>query len=902
MYRTIVALPVAAVLRCFVFTVFALLIWLPLSAQLPEGFARVRLAEGLDPTAMALAPDGRIFIAEKHGTIRIVRDEALLSDPFLRLEVDNFNERGLSGIAFDPAFEQNNYIYLYYTVAGEGYNRISRVTANGDYAIPGSEEVLLELDPLSGTIHNGGAMAFGADGKLYIATGDGTLPENAQSMNSLLGKVLRLNSDGSIPADNPFYDQAQGKYRAIWARGLRNPYTFAIQPGTGRIFANDVGSQYWEEVNEIVRGGNYGWAGLEGERSGEQVPDNYRDPVYAYDHLTGCAVIGAAFYNPARPVFPEPYYDKYFFADYCEGYIKVLDPDDGTVAEVFATGIDRPIGMLVDEQGALYYLARAGMGGGSPQDNTSSSNGSLWRVTYTGSGAAVVSTQPSDITVPVGEEARFEVTATGAQPLAYQWLRDGIPIEGGAQPTLLLPEVTLADSGSLFRCRVSNGQSEIFSREATLHVTTNKRPVPEILEPETGATYRAGDTLFFRGRASDAENGNLNAGQLQWRIDFHHNEHTHPGLQPSSGISQGQFIIPQIGEIDDNVWYRIHLKASDAEGLSRTVYRDVLPEKTRFTVVSEPPGLEVNIDGRLLTTPQTLTSVRGIRRTLSAAPVQSQGNTIYRFTGWSGGWQQGFYPFIAGEQDTIRLFYETLPLSIGDGRGLLGEYFHGEGTGAFETEPVLSRIDSVVNFDWVFGSPAPAVNDDFFLARWRGEVMPPLDGSFTFHVISDDGIRLWVDDQLLIDQWTPQAATESRGTITLEGGRRYPIRLEYFEAAGHAVARLLWSSEGMAPAPIPASQLFPAARLDFEGLYTFRRFPSPAREWLRVEVASKVDDEVDLHIFDMNGRAVLQRQGLIVTRGLNSWELPLGNLSAGIYLLELKGLTYISEVEKIAVH
>jgi glucose/arabinose dehydrogenase len=869
-------------------------------AQLPEGFAQVRIAEGLDPTSMALAPDGRIFITEKSGKVRIVREGQLLPEPFLQLDVDNYNERGLGGIAFHPGFEQNHYVYLYYTVPDDGHNRISRFTANGDYAIPGSEKIILDLDPLSGTVHNGGAMAFGPDGKLFVATGDGAQQQNAQSMSNLLGKFLRLNDDGSIPADNPFYEEAEGKNRAIWALGLRNPFTFAVQPGTGRIFANDVGNAHWEEVNNVVRGGNYGWARIEGERTGQEAPVNYRDPLYAYDHGTGCAVIGAVFYNPENPTFPERYHGKYFFGDYCNGYVKVLDPETGAVEETFATGIDRPVALLVDAEGVLYYLARAGMGGGSMQDNTRTTDGSLWQVYYAGDGSPVISTQPRDLTVSVGENASFRVSASGTAPLRYQWEHDGAPVAGAGAAELIIENAQLSDDGSTFRCRVSNRDGNVLSAAATLTVTTNTRPVPQITGPVTGTTYIAGDTLHFSGHATDAEDGQLDASHLRWRIDFHHDEHHHPGLGPTTGIRGGAFAVPQLGEIDDNVWYRIHLTATDEEGLSQSVYRDIFPEKTQFTVLSEPAGLEVNVDGRLVKTPHTVTSVVGLRRTLGAEAVQSRDNFIFRFARWPNEWTEYFYSFLAGEEDTIRVRYESIELAIGDGTGLLGEYFQGEAPTAFEEDPVLVRVDPVVNFDWGFGSPDPTLEADFFLTRWRGEVMPPVDGRYTFHVISDDGVRLWVNDQLVIDQWVLQAATTSQGDIELEGGRRYPIRLEYFEAGGHAVARLLWSNEVIRREIIPATQLFPGPRLDFEGNYELKVYPSPARDWVRLEVASKIEDLLDLRIFDLNGRLLRRRLSCPVTPGLNSIDFDLANLSAGLYVLEINGSFHISEVKRFA--
>ncbi|MGB9155899.1 MAG: PQQ-dependent sugar dehydrogenase, partial [Chthoniobacterales bacterium] len=182
---------------------------------------------------MEFAPDGRLFVCLQTGQVRVIKNGSLLATPFLSLSVDSSGERGLIGIAFDPNFTNNHYVYVYYTVPTSPiHNRVSRFTAAGDVAASGSEVVILNLDNLSGaTNHNGGGLHFGSDGKLYIGVGENANGANAQTLSNLLGKVLRINSDGSIPTDNPFYNSASGNNRAIWALGLRNPFTFAFQPG-----------------------------------------------------------------------------------------------------------------------------------------------------------------------------------------------------------------------------------------------------------------------------------------------------------------------------------------------------------------------------------------------------------------------------------------------------------------------------------------------------------------------------------------------------------------------------------------------------------------------------------------------------------------------------------------------
>ena len=217
-------------------------------ATLPAGFTETAITGLSNPTAMEIAPDGRIFVCQQGGSLHVIKNGALLSTPFLTLSVDANGERGLLGIAFDPNFASNNFVYVYYTVSTTPrHNRVSRFTANGDVAVPGSETVILQLDNLTGaTNHNGGAIHFGPDGKLYIAVGENATPSNAQTLSNMLGKILRINPNPNelIPSDNPFFNQANGNNRSIWALGLRNPFTFAFQPGTGRMFINDVGQDH----------------------------------------------------------------------------------------------------------------------------------------------------------------------------------------------------------------------------------------------------------------------------------------------------------------------------------------------------------------------------------------------------------------------------------------------------------------------------------------------------------------------------------------------------------------------------------------------------------------------------------------------------------------------------------
>src|SRR5215203_3281279 len=170
------------------------------AATVPTGFVDTAVATGL---RMPTAPDGRIFVCEQGGTLRVIKNGTLLPTPFLSATVSSVGERGLLGIAFDPNFASNGFVYVYYTaVTPTIHNRVSRFTAAGDVAVAGSETVILDLETLGATNHNGGAIHFGPDAKLYVAVGENAVGSNAQTLTNRLGKMLRINSDGSIPTDN----------------------------------------------------------------------------------------------------------------------------------------------------------------------------------------------------------------------------------------------------------------------------------------------------------------------------------------------------------------------------------------------------------------------------------------------------------------------------------------------------------------------------------------------------------------------------------------------------------------------------------------------------------------------------------------------------------------------------
>ena len=285
----------------------------------------------VDPTAMEFAPDGRLFVAEQGGALRVIKNGALLRAAVPdgctgRLATASAACSASPSTPTSPSTTSSTSTTRPPRRRSTTGSAASR--ADGDVAVAGSETVLLDLDDLSSaTNHNGGALHFGPDGKLYIAVGENANGANAQTLANLLGKILRINTDGTIPTDNPFFGTATGKNRAIWALGLRNPFTFAFQPGTGRMFINDVGADH---LGGDQRRHRRRQLRLADHRGADQRSALHAARSSAYGHgpaaTHGCAITGGTFYNPATAQFPADYIGDYFFADYCSGWIRRVDP------------------------------------------------------------------------------------------------------------------------------------------------------------------------------------------------------------------------------------------------------------------------------------------------------------------------------------------------------------------------------------------------------------------------------------------------------------------------------------------------------------------------------------------------------------------------------------------------
>ena len=630
-------------------------------AEPPAGFQSEIYAVGLDqPTAIEFLPDGRLLVTELQEEILVIQPDAGVPDvaPFLRLDSAGiFGGQGLLGIKLDPDFDANGYYYIYYTQGSLNRNRVSRFTASGNATVAGSEVVIWQDIQPAQDEHQGGGVAIGPDGKVYISVGEAFVPDDAQRLTSYRGKVLRVNKDGSIPIDNPFYDGAGPNLDAIWAYGLRNPFRINFDSLTGRLFIGEVGGNdpnvAQEEINLGVRGANYGWPECEGACG----IAGFTSPIYSYGHAgRDASAIGGFTYRGSQ--FPNAYFGSYFFADYAQNWIRRLtfdangnidavlnfEPADGALDGDYGD----PTGLTEGPDGALYYA------------DFSHDPNNFWamirRIRYIGS----TNQPPSAI-------ASASVTA-GQPPLVISFSSAGSADPDGGSVTFgwtfgdsttstnANPQHSYPQAGSYsVRLTVSDGVNSTLS--APLSIVVGNPPNVFIDTPIAGRTFRAGDVISFNGHASDMEDGNLPASALNWTVQFHHAQHIHPVLGTWSLTNRGTLTIPSNGHpFGHDTSYEVILIATDSSGLQGSASVNVNPELVDVTVDSAPSGFSVKLDGISRVTPFTDGSVIGFQHALEA-PDQIVGGTNYIFQTWTDGGAQSHALIVPNRNVNVSAVY-----------------------------------------------------------------------------------------------------------------------------------------------------------------------------------------------------------------------------------------------------
>lgn len=605
----------------------------PAYSQLPSAFVLKQLS-GKDineATALAHAPDGRIFIAERGGNVKVYQNGTVST--VHTVSTTTANEQGLLGITLHPQFASNGQFYIFYTNAASTVHYLDRVTINAANQVTGTTRVM-EFDPIINGFHNGGAILF-KDNYLYVAIGESNAPAEATKLNTYRGKILRLTDDGQPAPGNPYYNtpNASRQQRSIWAIGMRNPWKMALDPVSGKIFVVNVGGNY-EEIDDVTapdstKHYNYGWDGK--GQSGPEQPDSTIAPVFAYPHDGwGCAITSGVFFNPVNTRYPAAYKNRFYFSDWCSDWFKSVDATNpGAGVTTFSTTNFRSVlGTSVGLDGNIYFVYYG-------------NGGSLYRLEYDTTQLPVIVNQPQPQSIVSGDPVEFSVTSSGALPLTYQWQKNGVNIAGATTSKFAIAAVSASDSAN-YRCIVSNSAGKDTSDNAKLTVLPfNARPVPRITAPLSTRTWSVGDTIHFTGTATDAEDGTIPAGKYQWEVRFYHqdgpnNMHYHPGPGVPNGVTSGTFIADNGGETSPNVWLRILLTVSDSQGRTGIDSLDIIPNKVNITAAASVPGLQL-ILGAQNTAPFTKTLVVNTPISLEAVSPQVLSGRFYEFASWSNG-------------------------------------------------------------------------------------------------------------------------------------------------------------------------------------------------------------------------------------------------------------------------
>ena len=650
-----------------------------------------RMVASVDsPVDLAFTPDTRMLVATQLGQVRVYKGGQLLQSPALDFSgrICKSFSQGLLGVTVDPNFATNRYVYLFYTYNRFGscplddptnpknpVNRVSRFVMSGDTIDPSSEVVLIDNIPSHGS-HNAGDLQFGKNGYLYVTTGDGVCDyandsgcdsrnDAARDRNVLLGKILRITRNGSIPASNPYTgtDSARcnrtgrtdaGKVcQETFAMGLRQPFRFAFDPDASgtRFFINEVGQARWDEVDEGEKGADYGWNLCEGshdnsDRGGsvDCAAAPYTPPIHEYSHGTGCSSITGGAFVP-NGLWPARYDDSYLMADYVCNKIFELKPDGagGFVRTEFASDLGEggPIAMSFGPHGsgqALYYTTYA-------------NGGEVHRITYV-QGAnraphAAVGASPSSGGIPLevgfdgsdSNDPDFEDAVT-----SYLWnFGDGSP---AVETTTSTASHTYTEAGTYTATLTVRDESGAEDTAAVRIDAGNHPPEPTISSPTQDQLFKVGERIVLRGSATDPEDGQLADGALGWQVVQHHaGDHTHPFLPPTSG-NDVEIVAPAPEDIHstepEGNYLEVRLTATDSKGLSTTVIQKLAPNTVDVVFQSQPAELKLIVNGDNFDKPtRTYISWEGYRLNVYApSPQATQAGVTYSFASWSDGKEQ----------------------------------------------------------------------------------------------------------------------------------------------------------------------------------------------------------------------------------------------------------------------
>jgi glucose/arabinose dehydrogenase len=654
---------------------------------LPSDFIDQQVANVPSPTALAFTPDGRLLITTQPGKIRVYKNGSLLGTAAIDLaaQICTNSERGVLGIAVDPNFASNSYVYVFYTKkkynscannnpGTSPVNRVSRFTYNtGSDTISLSSELVLIDNILSlGGNHNGGDLHFGNDGLLYVSVGDsgcelddsgacGGGNENAKFASTLSGKILRIAKDGSIPSDNPNAGNSAAvrcgdpavnapnyslnnsvPCKETFASGLRNPFRFGFKPGTNTFHINDVGQNKWEEIDLGVKGANYGWNTREGNCANNSTtncgapPAGMTNPIHAYGRGEGCVSITGGAFVPSGAFGSAFNTDTYLFGDYGCGKIFKLTKSGSTyTASTFATnmGGSSVVGMTFGPSSAasgksLYYTTYA-------------EGGKIRRIDFTGQvnrpPTAIIAASPTSGPTPL--TVSFNGSGSSdpdGNSISYAWTFGDGQTQNTSGATV---NHVYSNAGSYTAKLVVTDSLGLASDPATIVIQPgNTAPTVSITAPSASTEFAVGQSYTFQATANDAQDGPLSGSSVVWTVTKHHLEHTHPFLTATGTSAQLVGPEPEDLAATTTTYLEVQVTATDSQGLSTTTSRDFYPNEVALTFNTAPSGRQLILNNTVtVTAPTTVTSWKGWPLRVSA-PSQSDGSgTTWAFASWSDG-------------------------------------------------------------------------------------------------------------------------------------------------------------------------------------------------------------------------------------------------------------------------
>ncbi|MFD1605624.1 PQQ-dependent sugar dehydrogenase [Flavobacterium artemisiae] len=621
------------------------------------------IKEGL---SLEQSSDGRIFIAERGGIVKVFQNNAV-STVFTVTTVTD-NEQGLLGLTLHPDFAANGYIYVFYSITNAGVirHRIERVKIDNNNQVVNRQEILL-LEPIGGGFHNGGDLKF-FNGFLYITVGDSQLNTNAQDLDTYKGKILRVTEDGQPAPGNPFYGSGSVQRQSIWVYGFRNPWRLVPNVAANKLFVLDVGTS-WEEINEIsnptIR--NYAWGHPQGG-DGKQTETNlFTNPIFTYGTGTiGNALTNGVLYNPTISRYPN-LQGKFIIKDYVRTEIRSFDPNvaDPVSTVFFDAPQQYALGMMLGNDGYIYYCSYG-------------NNGALIKLDYIETAAPTIVNHPVSQSIMETNPVTFTVSASGTG-LTYQWQFNNVNINGATAASYTIPNVTNANAGA-YRVIVTNTAGNVTSNPATLTVTPfSNAPTVSIISPLPSLKWNADDLVHFEASATDVEDGTLPASAFSWSIDLFHEDipgagHSHPGGSPQ-GVKSGDFTASNQGEKTPNVWYRFTVKVTDSNGLTATAFVDIKPNLVDVTAASSPVPLNLEFNQKPVTAPSTKQVVANAAlQTLNAPTPQYIGNIRYDFDHWGqGGAANQTFKAPASGTVTYTAFYNAVTLQNAPYQGIIAQ-------------------------------------------------------------------------------------------------------------------------------------------------------------------------------------------------------------------------------------